>query len=373
VHVTLLHAYRDTENRSMWLYARKLGESLGRRGVDVHHVCPGPLLPRAALRIGVLSRLDSLAGRFLVYPRLARGIDADVFHVVDHSQAHLLDHIEPSRTVVTCHDLILLLLDAGRIATDHRDRIAAAIFRRSVGSLRYAARVVAVSERTRRDAVELLGVDPRRIEVIPPGLNHPFAPRRGLRDATRGRYGLRRAAVLHVGHADFYKNVEGCLRVLARVRAAGIDAELVRVGEPLRPAQRHLASRLGLADHVRELGRLDADALAAMYVAADVLLFPSLYEGFGWPPLEAMASGLPVVCSNAGALPEVVADAARLADPLDEAALAEAVEQVCTVPAVAQAMRERGLRVAARDGWDATAARYAALYEQVLREAPNAR
>jgi glycosyltransferase involved in cell wall biosynthesis len=229
--------------------------------------------------------------------------------------------------------------------------------------------VVAGSEQTRRDLLELLELDPDRIEVISPGLDAEFRPRPEEREGARRRLGLGGPILLHVGHTGFYKNIEGCLRILARLRHQGIDARLVRVGEPLRPAQRALMERLGLGSFVREAGRATVEELAQLYIAADVLLFPSLYEGFGWPPLEAMACGLPVVCSNAGSLPEVAGEAALMTAAEDEEGLTRCVAEVLAQPAVAAGMRARGVRAAARYSWDVAAARVAGVYERVLERA----
>jgi len=368
-HVVLFHAYRDSENTSMRLYARHLGGALEQRGLAVEHVSPESLLPDRLHGVGLLSRLESLWGRFVRYPRIARRARGSIFHIVEQSQAHLVDSVDPRRVVVTCHDLILLALAVGKFRSAYRDPIATSIFRRSVRPLRRAAHVVAVSEQTRRDLVELLELDADRIDVIPPGLDATFRPRPEEREGARRRLGLDGSVLLHVGHTGFYKNIEGCLRILARLRHQGTDARLVRVGEPLRPAQRALLERLGLRPFVREAGRATIEELAQLYITADVLLFPSLYEGFGWPPLEAMASGLPVVCSNAGSLPEVAGEAALMAAAEDEEELTRCVAEVLAQPAVAADMRARGLRAAARYSWDVTAARLAGVYERVLERA----
>jgi len=351
----------------MRFYAHGLAASLGDCAIDVNEVNVQCLLP-AGLRRGPLSRVDSLWGRFVRYPLAARCLKGDVFHIVDHAQAHLVAALDPARTVITCHDLILLVLSAGLLPTLHREPLPTFVFRHSVSHLSRAARVVAVSESTRKDLIHHLGVDAARIDVIPPGYDPVFRPRtEQARDALRRKLGVSRPVVLHVGQTAFYKNVEGCLRIMASVRAQGVDASLVRIGEPLRRHQRALAHQLGLTSHVLELGRVGIEALSEWYSAADALLFPSLYEGFGSPPLEAMASGLPVVCSNAGGLAEVASDAAITAPPNDVAALAQAVAETLTSPARARDMRERGLRVAARYSWKATAREMVRIYERVSR------
>jgi glycosyltransferase involved in cell wall biosynthesis len=363
-HVCLLHDYRERRQVSMKLYAERLGEALAALGVRVERVRPADVLPERLHPTWALDRLDSYWGRFVRYPRIARRLRADVCHVVDHGQGHLVRHLDASRTVVTCHDVILLALAAGRIPGGPRPpRLATAVLRRSVAALARARFVVAVSENTRRDLAELAGIDPARVQVVPPGLNHPFRPDPGRREETRRRFGLPEGPiVLHVGQTGFYKNVEGCLRVVARLRAGGLDVTFVRAGQRFRPAQAGLAGRLGVAGAVRDLGPLSPDDLAALYAASDVLLFPSLYEGFGWPPLEAMASGLPVVSSRAGGLGELVDDAALTAEPEDVGQLADHVAAVLTVPRVAEGLRAAGAARAAGYGWERTAGRLLPLY-----------
>jgi glycosyltransferase involved in cell wall biosynthesis len=367
IRTALLHNYRERGQMSMLLYAEQLGAALVRRGVQVNHVQVESTLPSWALRAKVIEKADSYVGRFIRYPRIAGRTKGDVFHVVDHGQGFLVRYLDPGRTVVTCHDLILMVLASGRMGSGFAPLLATRVLGASVNVMTRARRIVADSESTRRDLVALSGVDPGRVSVIHPGLNGKFGTRPGAGRAFRAVHGLGEGPlVLQVGQTGFYKNIPGCLRVVANLRAGGLPVSLVRAGHRLRQEHLELAARLGISEHVRDLGPLDDQGLADLYNAADVLLFPSLYEGFGWPPLEAMASGLPVVCSRAGSLDEVVGDAALTAEPEDVSGLASHVAAVLTDPVLADSLRARGLDRAKLFDWDRTAEKFEAVYREVL-------
>ncbi len=366
LRVCLLHNYRDAQQFSMKLYADRLGGALEAEHVTVEHLQPQEVLSASFRSYWLGDKIDSYAGRFIRYPRIASTAPpADVYHIVDHGQAHLLKSLDARRTVVTCHDLMLLVLASGRLGQRNSSRVAYEIFRGVAGLLKRAAVVVADSEQTRKDLIQFVDVDPARIDVIFPGLNQAFAPGPSARASGRQRWGLgEERIVLQVGVA-FYKNVETCLRTIARIRQRGLAVTLLRGGPRLLPQQSALAERLGIAPFIRDLGPLPDQDLTVLYNTADVLLYPSLYEGFGWPPLEAMACGIPVVCSRAGSLAEVAGPAAMTADPEDVDHLADHVATVLTDSAVAAGLRERGLRHAARFDWSITARKFVDVYQRV--------
>lgn len=369
--VAVLHNYRDQQQPSMRLYAERLGEALLRRGVDVTRVRPASVVPEEwRARSPTWNKIDGYVGRFAVYPRLVRGLNSDVVHVVDHGQGYLVRNLDARRTVVTCHDVILLVLASGRIGASRVPPVALQLFRISLEMMKRAAMVVADSMQTRRDLVTLVGIDPGKVTVIHPGLNQSFAVNRALGMEFRRQRGLREGPlILQIGRG-FYKNVAGVLRVLARMRKDGLDVRMVRVGPSLAGEDRALGERLGVLDHVVELQTVLDGQLTALYNAVDLLLFPSLYEGFGWPPLEAMASGTPVVCSRAGSLEEVVGDAALTADPDDVEALAWHASSVLTDAKLRATLIERGLAHAAKFTWDRTAAQMIGVYRDVVARAP---
>lgn len=247
--------------------------------------------------------------------------------------------------------------------------MAAAAFRWSVGHLRQAAAVVCDSEGTRADVRRLLGCDPERLHVISPGLDPAFRPlpdRAAVRAQARSAFGVTAPVMLlHVGHHFFYKNLEGLLQALARLPRLGIDAQLVKVGERLTDDQRNLARRLDLGRRVCEAGPVDLDQLVRLYNAADAVVYPSFAEGFGWPLVEAMACGTPLVCSDRGALAEITAGAACLIDPDEPSSIAEGVARLLTDAPYRRDLVSRGLVRARGFAWERALRSLGALYTAV--------
>jgi glycosyltransferase involved in cell wall biosynthesis len=367
LRVVLLHNYRDEQQPSMRLYADRLGDALLRREIAVTRIRPPGVVPAPwRSRSALWNKIDGYAGRFVVYPRLLPQLRGDIVHIVDHGQGYLASRLDPRRTVVTCHDVILLVLAAGRIGSVRVPPVALQLFRISLELMKRAAVVVADSTQTKRDLVDFTHVDPDKVRVIYPGLNQPFAPDVERRAAYRQRLGFDdRKVILQIGRG-FYKNLPRVIRVLHRLRRDGVDAYVARVGPSLSGADRALAESLGVLGNVLELGSVRDAELPALYNAVDVLLFPSLYEGFGWPPLEAMASGTPVVCSRAGSLDEVIGDAGLTADPEDVETLAWHTGAVLTDAPLRAALIARGLAHAAQFSWDRTAAELIELYRDLL-------
>jgi glycosyltransferase involved in cell wall biosynthesis len=280
---------------------------------------------------------------------------------------HSVDHVAPKwgawRSVVTLHDLAFLLYPETHTAASR------AYYAATGESVRHAERVIAVSQRTASDAVRLLGVDPARMRVVPEAAAPSFTPRpRSAFDALAHRLDLDSTPfVLFVGTLEPRKNVTLLLDAFQLVRRQ-LDAQLLLVGgrgwldEPI--FARH--AQLGLGNAARFLGPLGEEDLAILYSHAGALVLPSLYEGFGLPVLEAMACGAPVICSNAGPLPELAADAAMLLPPEDPTAWARAIVHVLTEPHRAEALRQKGFLRARGFSWQRAALATRDVYREAL-------
>jgi glycosyltransferase involved in cell wall biosynthesis len=373
--VLMLAGPFSSEHPSMNRYAQELFLALGRTPDGSHsHVIT---LEQPVERRGMSSivdhpqtrRIDSAWSRYVAYPRSIRKRTASVFHILDHGYAQLIRSIDPDRTVITCHDVIPLLA-AQRVIPVEVPATVARTFRLRMTHLATARVVIAISEATRETLERYTSVPASRIVVIPYGVNATFTPMTRTRVPLRASAGVKETSkiVLQVATKGRYKNTPVLLQAFAQLRSRVADVTLVRIGAPLHPDESVLAERLGIRDSIRCIGAVSDDrTLAEWYSAADVLVFPSLWEGFGWPPLESMACGTPVVASNIPAIREVVSDAGILVSPDDASAVAAATERVLTDHALSQSLRLKGFERATRFTWANAAARTLAVYDSLLQ------
>jgi len=290
--------------------------------------------------------------RYVTYPAWAAAQRADVYHIVDHGNAQLLWRLPRPRTVVTCHDLYPLALATGQLrfqgAPARAGMLPTAL---RLQALRRARVILTVSRHTAGECQRYLGISAGRLRVVYESVPSEFwAPGDAAEvAATRAHLGIgaEDIALLHVGSNDPRKNLSAVCRVVARLRARSTRAVwLLKVGAPFGPVERDALRQAELPDDVmRYAGRVDLAELVRIYHAATVLLYPSFYEGFCRPVVEAMAAGLPVVASRAGAIPEVAGSAAALHEPEDAEGMAARIVEIAEDPGVRKEMAEAG-----RDG-----------------------
>ena len=288
---------------------------------------------------------------------------ADVMHAPDFS----LPPTMRTPSIVTIHDLAFLTHP--ECAVPSLVEYLSAVVPRAV---RRADRIVAVSQRTADDLVERLHVPREKIAVIHLGVDPSLRPLDDptLRSAVESRYGLRHPLVLAVGTLEPRKNYARLIAAFAQARQApGGPQMLAIVGRKgwLYEGIFAAVAEYGIADAVTFLDYVPDADLPALYSIADVVATPSIYEGFGIPLVEAMASGTPVVCSTGGSLPEIAGDAALIVPPEDVEGLAAALVRVVTEPDLHAHLVTRGLERVRAFSWEAAAEAHIAVYESVAR------
>jgi len=297
----------------------------------------------------------------LSYRLLRMGVD------LYHATHYVLPAFLPCRTVVTIHDIIHLLYPEflpNRLAFFYASRM----IRRS---LHRGDRVIVVSRNTRDDLMEYFQIDGEKIEVIYNGIDNMF--RQPLTDTDLERWlrnlGLERPYVLFVGNPKPHKNLDNVVKAYARaLEMHDFPHPLVCVGDKAGIAfkVRQRAEQLGIGNRLMLLGHVAQEALPAVYQGASLFLYPTLYEGFGLPVVEAMASNVPVITSNTSALKEVAAGYADLVSPLDVDSIARAIVQGVKDPDHRDSLRKLGLRRSQEFNWRKTAERTLEIYRQAL-------
>jgi glycosyltransferase involved in cell wall biosynthesis len=283
-----------------------------------------------------------------------------------HAPHYVLPPLVSCRSVVTIHDCIHLMFPQYL-----PNRLAHAYARTAISlAARRATRVLTVSESSKRDILRFVKMPPDKIDVIYNAYDERFGvePREEDVVRVRERYQLHDEFVLYAGNVKPHKNLERLIQAFDLVRRRGLDhLKLILIGDEISKyaALRRAVHRHQLHKYVRFLGYLPEGTLAVMYRLAGVFVFPSLYEGFGLPPLEAMASGTPVVTSNLSSLPEVAGDAAVLVDPYEPAAIADGIYRVLTDESLRRNLRQRGLARARQFSWEASVRRVREIYGHI--------
>ena len=305
------------------------------------------------------NRVQWVRGEQQLLPGLARKAGVDVLH----SLASTAPIAGRFRRVVTIHDLHYRVVPEAHFGVrglGMRVLVPLAAHR--------SHRIIAISQSTAADIRRYLRVPPSRVDVIPEGVGASPAGDPEPEAALRERHGLGdRAVALSVSAKRPHKNLMALLEAVAAMPAQRRPVLVIPgYATPHEQQLRERAQALGIGDDVRFLGWVSGAELEGLYALASVFVFPSLYEGFGLPVLEAMRRGVPVACSNRSSLPEVAGDAALLFDPEDPRAITATIERLLRDPAEAQRLRAAGREQAARFTWAATARATVASYERAL-------
>ncbi len=318
--VLLVGNYEPDQQRSMLGFAGALLAGLCERGIETRLLSPRRVVGRFGSPHAGLGKWLGYVDKFGLFPgQLRQALTwADVVHVCDHGNAMYAKYLQGIPHVVTCHDLLAMRAARGEIAGWPTGATGRLYQRLIFRGLRQARSVVCVSETTQKDLLDVTGLPESRTSVVYNGLYHAYSPMgAGEADVLLSGLGLGPRFLLHVGGNQPYKNRLGLLKIYhALQRLDGFqDVPLALAGKPFTAEMRAFVGQHGLEGRAREMTGLTDAQLRALYSRAQALVFPSLFEGFGLPIIEAQSCGCPVFASDRAPMTEVGADAAVYFDP----------------------------------------------------------
>ncbi|MEC4815282.1 MAG: glycosyltransferase family 1 protein [Scytonema sp. PMC 1069.18] len=318
-----------------------------------------------------LEGLQKYYERYWRYPATVKRQEADIFHIIDHSDAHIVYWLKGTgkSVTVTCHDLINFLQPENIHEGSRLSFISTIVWKFAVRGLHQAKHIISVSAHTAKDIVQILKIAPERITVAPNGVDSLFRPLSPTEfKAFRQQHQISPDTIclLNVGSNQPRKNVFTVLKAVQALRAQEVSVHLLKTGADFTREQKVFIQKYNLDNCITYLGKPDKASLVEIYNAADILLSPSLYEGFGITILEAMACGTAVITSNVTSLPEVAGDAAILVEPMDVDAIVKAVLCLKNDADFYQRLINQGLTRAKLFTWEKTAEQVASIYETLV-------
>ena len=376
VRVGLILGPADDQGAGTANYARHLVAHMYERRVhddlefEFHLIAPDAsdferFESSSARTLVVPNPFRAVSKSYLWYPWLPRALKRFELDVVHNLYGRATFFGFKQHYVITVHDFSPLVIPEH---VPKANVVISKLFLRR--SLLNADRVVVPSEFTKDDAVRLFpDLNAEKLEVIPMGIPRDYGTiDTSLSDSIRRKYALDFPFILFVGTIEPRKNIEALMAAFVSVSKSHPSHKLVLAGKKGSRADRILsrARTLGCSDSLLHLNDVPDDDLRHLYRLADVLVHPSLYEGFGFPPLEAMALGMPVVASDTTCLPEILEDAALLCDARDPASIAAAIARMLSDSNLRKSYIERGLRHVVKFRWEETAARTLDLYRRLL-------
>ena len=343
--VLLVGNYQFDGSTSMQIWADALQRELLARQIDAELIAPKPVFGRIVPSPVGFGKWLGYIDRFLLFPKRLRAaaFGADVIHLCDHGSAMFALKVRGKPVLVTCHDMLAVRGALGEIDEMRASAFGRLLQRWICSGLRNATQVACVSQFTLDDATRILKSNRNLCKVLN-GLNYSF---RRIEAAETDRRlaeipGIRSPFIVQVGSNHPRKNREGVLRVFSRA-AKQTDLQLVFAGAPLSEQLRETARALRVNDKIVEVANPKVEMIEALYNRAVALVFPSRYEGFGWPVIEAQACGCPVVASEIPPLVESIGESGAIFPLNDESGMADAVIKLATDTEYAAEIRKRGL------------------------------
>jgi len=311
-------------------------------------------------------RLGKALRKLFFIPKLSRSLNLDILH--DTYLGFFFFYPKELKKVITVYDLVPIKFPQ----THCIDSILAHKYILK-HSLKHTTKIISISYSTKRDITEYFKIPEEKIEVIHLGVDEDYKPLpENEIEKIKQKYNLNYPFILYVGTLEPRKNIPTLLKAYYKLKKQGLPYKLVITGKKGWKYRNifELINRLNLQREVVFTGYVPREDLPALYNAADLFVYPSLYEGFGLPPLEAMACGTPVITSNTSSLPEVVGNAGIMVNPYDVNGLAKAMYEVLTNDGLREELRKRGLERAKMLSWKKTAEETLKVYEKVYNMGP---
>lgn len=292
-----------------------MSKELKNLGFNIHSIQPSTFFGKINFGPKLLKKWLGYIDKFIIFPFFLLKIRKkyDVFHILDHSNSLYINYLETKKCIITFHDAIGIKSANGEIKEFRASLTGKVLQKWILNGLKKAKTIISISQFSESEFLRLLDKKTKsqtRLKVIHNGLNYPYKKKT---DCNINLTAQKLPFILQVGSDLKYKNRDGALKIFAELKNKW-DGLLVFVGPELSPDLLNLAKNLGIYERIKVVSDPDNSFLEDLYNNAYALLFPSLYEGFGWPVIEAQACGCPVVCSNRGPLPEITNGSALMSD-----------------------------------------------------------
>jgi glycosyltransferase involved in cell wall biosynthesis len=317
LRILLIGNYEPDKQQSMLRFLAIMSKELKNLGFNIHSIQPSPFFGKINFGPKLLKKWLGYIDRYILFPFVLLKIrhHYDIFHILDHSNSLYINYLETKKCIITFHDAIGIKSANGEIK-EFRGTLTGKLYHKWIlNGLKKAKRIVSVSQFSENELLELIEKKIQgqiKFKIIHNGLNYPYSPQ-GKEKKSDVNFSIKKSYLIHVGTNHERKNREGVMKVFAELKKKW-DGLLVFVGPELSPDLLNLAKNLGIYEQIKIVSDPDNSFLEDLYNNAYALLFPSLYEGFGWPVIEAQACGCPVVCSNRGPLPEITNGSALMSD-----------------------------------------------------------
>jgi glycosyltransferase involved in cell wall biosynthesis len=370
--ILLIGNYQLDAIQSMDIFASMLENYLTQLGHQVRIIRPNPWFGKLLSSPNSLRKWLGYIDKFVFFPaQLRQALSwADIVHICDQGNAVYVKYLGNTPHVITCHDLFPIRSGLGEFPEFRTGWTGKQFQQMVMRGLNQAHKVACVSEQTKSDVLRLSSLSRSAVSVIPMGLNYPYTPMTATESQPRLKaLGIPQNCqfILHVGANHWYKNRLGVLSIFYQLILQLQQPEfyLVMVGKPMTDEMRLFIKIHNMTQKVIELVEIDNENLRAIYSSATALLFPSLYEGFGWPIIEAQACGCPVFTSNRSPMNEVGGEAAIYIEPDQPKETTE--EIIRNLPTLKQ-MKSKGFINSEKFSAETMISEYIKLYHQAINE-----